>query len=112
MTSTSESSSTGRSTESMKVRLYLRAGLFAVIAPCVLACAAQTVIYEKTSPYNTILVTEDHSGLRTLLFERGGTPHSVVKPGDPDPLELPYAQVAVVGLALGEQPDPIRARGL
>src|SRR6266568_6674550 len=112
MTSTSESSSTGRSTESMKVRLYLRAGLFAVIAPCVLACAAQTVIYEKTSPYNTILVTEDHSGLRTLLFERGGSRQSVVKPGDPDHLELRYAQVAFVGLALCEEPRHILVVGL
>ncbi len=96
----------------MKVRLYLRAGLFAVIAPCVLACAAQTVIYEKTSPYNTILVTEDHSGLRTLLFERGGSRQSVVKPGDPDHLELRYAQVAFVGLALCEEPRHILVVGL
>src|SRR5258708_36547659 len=103
MTSTSESSSTGRSTESMKVRLYLRAGLFAVIAPCVLACAAQTVIYEKTSPYNTILVTEDHSGLRTLLFERGGSGQTVAKPGDPEHLEIRETQGPCVVRAICEE---------
>src|SRR6266702_3289554 len=96
----------------MKGRRYLRAGLFAVIAPCVLACAAQTVIYEKPSRYNTIIVTEDHNGLRTLLFERGGTRQSVVKPGDPDHLELRYARVALAGLALCEEPRRILVVGL
>src|SRR5712692_10086276 len=96
----------------MERRPYLRAGLFAVVALCALACAAQTVIYEKPSRYNTIIVTEDHNGLRTLLFERGGTRQSVVKPGDPDHLELRYAQVALVGLALCEEPHRILVVGL
>ncbi len=96
----------------MEPRPYLRAGLFAVVALCALACAAQTVIYEKPSRYNTIIVTEDHNGLRTLLFERGGTRQSVVKPGDPDHLELRYAQVALVGLALCEDPRRILVVGL
>src|SRR5438093_10956463 len=96
----------------MKGRRYLRAGLFAVIAPCVLAWAAQTVIYEKASRYNTIVVTEDSKGLRTLLFERGGARQSVVKPGDPDHLELSYARVAFVGLALCEEPRRVLVVGL
>src|SRR6266571_3653298 len=96
----------------MEPRPYLRAGLFAVVALCALACAAQTVIYEKPSRYNTIIVTEDHNGLRTLLFERGGTRQSVVKPGDPDHLELRYAKVALVGLALCEDPRRILVVGL
>src|SRR5712691_1504092 len=96
----------------MKGRRYLRAGLFAVIAPCVLACAAQTVIYEKASRYNTIVVTEDSKGLRTLLFERGGARQSVVKPDDPDHLELSYARVAFVGLALCEEPRRVLVVGL
>jgi len=96
----------------MKGRRYLRAGLFAVIAPCVLACAAQTVIYEKASHYNTLVVTEDQNGMRTLLFERGGARQSVVKPGDPDHLELPYARVAIAGLALCEEPRRILVVGL
>src|SRR5258706_10678403 len=93
-------------------RLYLHAGLSALAALTVLACSAQTVIYEKASSYNTIIVTEDHRGLRTLLFERGGGRQSVVKPGDPDHLELPYARVALAGLALCEEPRRILVVGL
>jgi spermidine synthase len=93
-------------------RLYLHAGLSALAALTVLACSAQTVIYEKASPFNTIIVTEDHKGLRTLLFERGGGRQSVVKPGDPDHLELPYARVALAGLALCEEPRRILVVGL
>src|SRR5882672_9522201 len=113
---TSASSSTARSTDPSRhmkstwsVRLYLYAAAFAALS---LGCAAQTVIYEGASPYNTIIVTEDHKGLRTLLFERGGGRQSVVKPGDPDHLELPYARVALAGLALCEEPRRILVVGL
>src|SRR6266702_7324157 len=115
-TCTSASSSTARSTDpsrrmkSRSVRLRLYAAAFAAFSA--LGCTAQTVIYEKTSPYNTIIVTEDHKGMRTLLFERGGGRQSVVKPGDPDHLELPYARVALAGLALCEEPRRILVIGL
>ena len=92
------------------VRPCLYAAAFAALS--VSGCTAQTVIYEKASPYNTIIVTEDHKGLRTLLFERGGGRQSVVKPGDPDHLELPYARVALAGLALCEEPRRILVVGL
>src|SRR5213594_813412 len=116
-TCTSASSSTARSTDPSRhmkntglVRLHLCAAAFAALS--VLGCTAQTVIYEQASPYNTIIVTEDHKGLRTLLFERGGGRQSVVKPGDPDHLELPYARVALAGLALCEEPRRILVIGL
>src|SRR5256885_9865150 len=116
-TCTSASSSTGRSTDPSRrmkngwsVRLGLYAGAFTALAA--FGCAAQTVIHERASPYNTIIVTEDHNGLRTLLFERGGGRQSVVKPGDPDHLELPYARVALAGLALCEEPRRILVVGL
>src|SRR6266702_5350332 len=115
-TCTSASSSTARSTDpsrrmkSRSVRLRLYAAAFAALAA--LGCAAQTVIHERASPYNTIIVTEDYSGMRTLLFERGGARQSVVKPGDPDHLELPYARVAIAGLALCEEPRRILVVGL
>src|SRR5438445_12234885 len=96
----------------MKGRRYLHVGLSALAALSVLACAAETVIYEKPSHHNTIVVTEDSNGLRTLLFERGGSRQSVVKPGDPDHLALPYARVALAGLALCEEPRRILALGL
>jgi len=92
------------------VRLGVYAGAFTALAA--LGCAAQPVIHERASPYNTIIVTEDHNGLRTLLFERGGGRQSVVKPGDPDHLELPYARVALAGLALCEEPRRILVVGL
>src|SRR6267378_8201082 len=112
----SASSSTARSTDpsrrmkSRSGRLRLYAAAFAALAA--LGCAAQTVIHERASPYNTIIVTEDYSGMRTLLFERGGGRQSVVKPGDPDHLELPYARVALAGLALCEEPRRILVVGL
>ncbi|HEY6241424.1 MAG TPA: fused MFS/spermidine synthase [Burkholderiales bacterium] len=93
-------------------RLALHAGLSALVALSVLACAAETVIYEKVSRYNTIVVTEDSHGLRTMLFERGGTRQSVVKPGDPDHLELPYARASLVGLALCDEPRRVLVVGL
>jgi spermidine synthase len=97
---------------SVSGRLCLHAGLCALAALTVLACSAQTVIYERASPYNTIIVTESPNGLRTLLFERGGGRQSVVKPGDPDHLELAYARVALAGLALCDEPRRILVVGL
>src|SRR5882762_2818628 len=116
-TSINASSSTGRSIDPSRhmkrgasVRPHLCAAAFAAL--WVLGCTAQTVIYEKASPYNTIIVTEDHKGMRTLLFERGGGRQSVVKPGDLDHLELPYARVALAGLALCEEPRRMLVVGL
>ncbi|MBI4189196.1 MAG: fused MFS/spermidine synthase [Betaproteobacteria bacterium] len=91
---------------------FLHAVLFAFVALAALACAGQTVLYEKASAYSTIVVTEDENGLRTLRFGRSGARQSVVKPGDPDHLELPYARVAFVGLALCEEPRRILVVGL
>jgi len=96
----------------MNRRAFLRVELCALVALSLLACATQTVIYEKASSYGTIIVTDDDKGLRTLLFERGGTRQSVVKPGDPDHLELPYARYALAGLALCEGPRRILVVGL
>ncbi len=92
-------------------RLSVRAGLLAFLALSPAACA-QTVVYEKPSPYNNIIVTEDRDGLRTLLFERFGGRQSVVKPGDPDHLELAYVKVALTGLALCEGPRRVLVVGL
>ena len=89
----------------MNRRAFL-AGLFAYVALVALVALAhveQTVLYEKTSAYNTIVVTEEENGLRTLRFGKDGARQSAVKLGDPDYLALPYAQVALVGLALSEE---------
>jgi len=47
-----------------------------------------------------------------LRFEKGGARQSVVKPGDPEYLALPYAQVVFVGLALCAEPRRMLVVGL
>jgi spermidine synthase len=86
--------------------------LVAVLALCVLAPAQQTVLYEKESAFNTIVVTEDGRGRRTLYFEKNGARQSVVKVGKPDYLVLPYARAMPVGLAFVEKLDRVLIVGL
>jgi len=93
-------------------RQFLHLGLLAVLAPKAVAAAKQKVLFEKQSPYSTVIVTEDDRGLRTLMLERGGVRQSVVKPGDPDHIELAYARVMPAGLALVKAPGRILIIGL
>jgi spermidine synthase len=73
----------------------------------------ERVIYEGKSEINsTIIVTEDEKGLRTLRFEEGGARQTVVKPGDPDHLELPYARGMLAGLAFAHRVDRVLIVGL
>lgn len=88
------------------------AALLALAALVVPAHADERVLYEKPSAYSTIIVTEDDAGLRTLRFEKSGARQSVVKPGDPEYLALPYASVMLAGLALSEDPRRILIVGL
>jgi len=91
------------------------AGLFAyvtLVALVALAHAGETVLYERASTYNTIVVTEEDNGLRTLRFGKDGVRQSVVKLGNPDYLALPYTPVALVGLALSEEPRRFLVVGL
>jgi spermidine synthase len=96
----------------MNLRLLLHAALFAFVALAALARADEKVLYEKPSVFGTIVVTEDDNGLRVLRFGRGGPRQSLVKPGDPEYLGLPYARVALVGLALSKEPRRILVVGL
>lgn len=96
----------------MNRRLLSAVEVLTLVALSLLACAAETVIYERDSGHGTIIVTESNDGLRTLMFERGGARQSIVKPGDPDHLELQYARVAMVGLALCEGPRRVLVVGL
>jgi spermidine synthase len=72
----------------------------------------RTVLYEKTSAYNHIIVTQDAQGRRYLQFERNGALQSVVRPGRPLELELPYTQMAMVGLAFVPAPKRLLVVGL
>jgi len=85
--------------------------LVAVSAILVVASGGEKVLYEGNSRYNTIVVTEDSRGLRTLFFE-GRVRQSVVKPGDPDHLELAYARVMPAGLAFVDRPQRVLIVGL
>jgi len=86
--------------------------VWAVLACCAVAAAQPKVLYEKQSAYNTVVVTEDDQGMRTLQFGSGGARQSVVKVGDPDHLELPYAKAMLSGLALCPEPKRVLIIGL
>lgn len=93
-----------------------RAGLgVAAFACLLLASAAQAagpVIYEKTSAYGTVVITDEGNGLRALRFGRDGVRQSLVKPGDPEYLGLAYLPAALSGLALCEEPQRFLVVGL
>jgi spermidine synthase len=93
-------------------RRTLLLGLASLLALCVSARTAEKVLCEKQSPYGTVAVTEDDRGLRTLMFDKSGVRQSVVKVGDPDYIEFPYARAMLVGLALVEQPKRMLIVGL
>ena len=93
-------------------RRICAAALLALAASAAPARGAETVLYDRPSLFGSIIVSEDDNGLRILRFEKGGARQSLVKPGDPDYLGLPYAQVAFVGLALCEEPRRIAVIGL
>jgi spermidine synthase len=93
-------------------RKYVPFGLAAVLALSAVAVAEDKILFEKASPYTNVVVVEDEHGLRTLLFERDGVRQSVVKVGDPDHVELPYARAMPLGLALVDEPKRILIVGL
>jgi spermidine synthase len=84
----------------------------AVLLCCAVAAAQDKILYQKQSPYSLVVVTEDDQGMRTLSFGTGGVRQTVVKVGDPDHLELPYASVMLSGLALCPEPKRVLVVGL
>lgn len=94
--------------------LRLTLGSLAVAAMCVSPRieAGEKPLHETRSPYNKIYVTENETGLRILRFEQGGDRQSVIKPGDPDHLELPYTRVIPVAMAVVDKPDRVLIVGL
>jgi spermidine synthase len=77
-----------------------------------LVAAEERLLERRNSAFNEILVTEDEQGLRILRFEPRGARQTVVKPGDPEHLEIPYARVIPVGLALADRPQRVLVVGL
>ncbi len=93
--------------------LYGRIGLLLVLLACLASArAAETVLYEKKSEYNTVIVTEDAFGYRVLRFESSGARQSIGKPGEPGYLGFAYTKVAFVGLALSREPSRVLVVGL
>jgi spermidine synthase len=96
----------------MRRQHYLALLLIWALCLCGAAAGAERLLLEKNSPYNTILVSENDEGLRILRFEPYGARQSVVKPGDPDHLELPYTRVIPVAFAFVEAPRNVLVIGL
>ncbi len=97
----------------LRIDAMLLSGLllaFPALAPPV--CANDGVLYEKTSEYGTIVITDEGNGLRALRFGRNGVRQSLVKPGDPEYLGLGYTPVALAGLALCSEPRRFLVIGL
>ena len=86
--------------------------VLALLALAGFSRAAETVLYEKPSQYNNIIVTEDSEGLRVLRFERGGARQTIGKPGHPEYLGFAYTKVAFVGLALADDPKRMMVVGV
>lgn len=64
----------------------------------------EKVLLHRQSAFQEILLTEDGSGLVILRFGEDGGRQSVVKPGDPRHLELPYTRVLPACLAFARSP--------
>lgn len=62
------------------------------------------VLYVGHAPRNPLLVSEDAEGRRWLQFGWDGPPQSVVWPGHPLHLELPYTHAVAAGLAFVREP--------
>jgi len=87
--------------------LLLLLALLAAGAPFPAAHAAERVLYKGPSRFSDVLVvSETQDGLRVLRFEMHGARQSVVKPDDPDHLELAYARA--IPAALTWKPEPRR----
>jgi spermidine synthase len=96
--------------------LLLRMTMGSIVAAALFGAppvaAAEKQIYATKSRYNSIYVSENEAGYRILRFEPGGDRQSVVKLGDPDHLELPYARVIPIAMALVEKPQRVLVVGL
>lgn len=93
--------------------LMLLLALLAAGAPLASAQAAERVIYKGPSKFSDVLVvSENADGLRVLRFEMHGARQSVVKPDDPDHLELAYARAMPAALTWKPQPRRVLVVGL
>ncbi|MBY0270705.1 MAG: fused MFS/spermidine synthase [Burkholderiales bacterium] len=78
----------------------LLSGILLALALLAPPALASDVLYEKTSAYGTVVVTDEGNNMRALRFGRDGVRQSLVKLDDPEYLGLGYTPVALTGLAL------------
>ena len=82
-------------------------------AASAVAPVAERVIHTSASGFSeALVVSETSSGLRVLRFEADGARQSVVKLGNPDFLELAYAQAFPIALAWMPEPRRVLVVGL
>ncbi len=75
------------------------AATLALLLLIALAVERPRVLVDREGAFGRVRVVED-GGLRTLYTGAGRARQSVVRPGDPLHLALPYTRVATIGLAL------------
>lgn len=89
-------------------RPFLHSGRSWLFAAAVLALALAFlliladrphVVFEGEGAFGRVRVTEGSNGMRTLYTGDARARQSVIRPGDPLHLELPYSRVAAIGLA-------------
>jgi spermidine synthase len=76
------------------------------------AAHPRRLLYVGASPRSPLLVSEDAEGRRWLQFGWDGPPQSLVWPGRPLRLELPYAQAMAAGLAFVPEPQRLLVVGV
>jgi spermidine synthase len=72
----------------------------------------ETMLLERQSDYNTLLVSETHTGLRILRFERGGEWQTAVRLDDPGHLAIGYTQAFPIAFVYATQPQRVLMVGL
>ena len=86
--------------------------LLALLLQIAAARASDSVLYEKTSDYGTVVITDEGNNMRALRFGRNGVRQSLVKLDDPEYLGLFYVPVALTGIALSAEPRRFLVVGL
>lgn len=77
-----------------------------------LACAEDRVLFRDRSAFNEIIVCEDDSGVRSLLFREYGARQTAIDTVDRRRLVLAYTRAAMIGLAVVPHPRKILVVGL
>ncbi len=85
------------------------------IAIAIAACACtvqEQVVFQATSPFQEVVVTETSDRVRTLRFGEGGAVQSQARVGRPDQLLVPYVRAAMAGLVFSPEPERVLVVGL